>query len=83
MQINIKTLYSGKTGELLRKHIEDNIDELDRVSDIKIEDSIEKIGIEVIARNRSIKKLKEIFKLAEPEQETKTLLRDNFKRNGL
>jgi hypothetical protein len=81
MQIDIKTLYSGKTGELLRKHIESNILALDTVTNIKTENK-DMIAVEVMAKQKAIVILKQIFKLAGPEKE-KQSLKDNSKKYGL
>lgn len=81
MQFDLTTLYSGKTGELLKRHLDFQVSELDKVSDIEETDPV-KFGTKAMIRQGVIIELKKILKLTDPVQEIEPP-KSKTKRYGL
>lgn len=84
MEEQIKILYRGDSGKLLRSHIEYLINSLDKVSNIDITLGKDEIAIDALARIKAMSILKTMFKLTEPEsKDTIPDVSRIKKRNGL
>jgi len=81
-QFDLTTLYAGKTGELLKRHLEFTISKYDKVSDIEEKDPI-KLAVIVLARQDSIAMMKDILKLTEPIEKIEPLKDKTKQRYGL
>ena len=65
--MNLAQIYASESGKLIKKHLENVIEKMDKVTDVNINLSKDEIAIEVLSDIKTIKKLKEILQLTQLE----------------
>lgn len=81
--MDLQHLYQSESGQLIRKHLESVIDQMDKITNINKNLSKDEIAITTLANIQTIEKLKEILQLTAPIKDKSPIKMEAGKKYGL
>jgi hypothetical protein len=81
--MDLSQIYASESGQLIRKHLESVIDQMDKITNINKNLSKDEIAITTLANIQTIEKLKEILQLTAPIKDKSPIKMEAGKKYGL